>query len=594
MNTIEHGGDRTPVPEPNATGAREDLRPQERKPSTGGIPSHTFPPVPAEGVTIGQVYDMLRVDIEALRALTDPAARQLPAAFMAANMKANATYQTGLRQLAPELEAEVRAAASREANLGRDELVAPQRRAEPLSQNDLADLDARMAQSQLEELGWRDRDDLDDVMRALERLAGTDWRQAATLWDKYRPDDPDKPIFIDGDDKDPPTERTAATPSFMQKTVAAETPVGVRENAAKADPARPAHAVRSDGEAAFVAPASLRKRYLIADNKFYFREEEGRLAFEDKGKRLATDHDDPQVARSMVELAEAKNWTTITVKGSDEFRREVWLAASLRGLEVRGYRPSEVDRARLAELQREQTALPRNRNAHEHERARAAPKERAAVPEPGQAKGGDAAELGRALSPQQRVAVDTLAAILRERGDSEQTVAMAKAMAVERFEHPRVYAGKLVSHGPAPYQHKADNQASYYATLHGSAGDKTIWGADLERAIGDSKAVRDDAIAIAYQGKVRVTVQVKERDKKGKLTGKVIDSEADRNSWQVTRLDRLREEARERVYAAAAQTERGQPVVKIYDIAAQRDEGRDVAPSHAPSKQRAREPSVRR
>src|SRR4051812_9098994 len=48
-------------------------------------------------------------------------------------------------------------------------------------------LDTRMGQAQLQENGWRDRDDIDDIMRNLERLAGSDWQAAAKLWDKHVP-----------------------------------------------------------------------------------------------------------------------------------------------------------------------------------------------------------------------------------------------------------------------------------------------------------------------------------------------------------------------------------------------------------------------
>ena len=82
-----------------------------------------------------------------------------------------------------------------------------------VSQTFVADLDARMAKSELEELGWRNREDLDDVMRDLEILAAKNWQLAADLWDKYRPGEIDKPVFIDGNDIDEKkAERGASSP----------------------------------------------------------------------------------------------------------------------------------------------------------------------------------------------------------------------------------------------------------------------------------------------------------------------------------------------------------------------------------------------
>src|SRR5438045_8939237 len=99
-------------------------------------------------------------------------------------------------------------------------------------------------------------------MRDLERLAHRDWQRAASLWDKYRPGDIDKPVFIDGDDVDDPR-----SPSK-------------RSNAVGRDPKA---AERDDVEAKdteFLTPASVRKRFIQAANKFYFRDEENRLTFE--------------------------------------------------------------------------------------------------------------------------------------------------------------------------------------------------------------------------------------------------------------------------------------------------------------------------
>lgn len=185
--------------------------------------------------------------------------------------------------------------------------------------------------AKLEELGWRDRNDISDVMRDLEKLAAKDWQVAADLWQKYRPNDIDKPVFIDGDD-------------INEKAL---TKAGVRDDGRVVDGGKEEEA------AGVVTPESLRKRFLQAENKFYFRDDENKLAFEDKGKRLATEHNDPEIARSMVELAQAKGWSTIKLKGTDEFKREVWLQASLKGMDVQGYKPLDVDLARLEDLRKE-------------------------------------------------------------------------------------------------------------------------------------------------------------------------------------------------------------------------------------------------
>src|SRR3990167_5919183 len=63
--------------------------------------------------------------------------------------------------------------------------------------------------------------------------------------------------------------------------------------------------------------------------------------------RLATDTNSPSVARSMVDVAEARNWRSLRVTGSEDFRRLVWLEAAARGVKTLGYEPNPADQERL-------------------------------------------------------------------------------------------------------------------------------------------------------------------------------------------------------------------------------------------------------
>lgn len=89
------------------------------------------------------------------------------------------------------------------------------------------------------------------------------------------------------------------------------------------------------------------KQFLVRDGKYYFKDNNNRLAIEDRGNKLVSPEKDPRVAVSMAKLAEAKGWDSIKVKGSPEFQREVWLEASSRGVKVQGYKPTEADLAAL-------------------------------------------------------------------------------------------------------------------------------------------------------------------------------------------------------------------------------------------------------
>ncbi|MDD3293122.1 MAG: hypothetical protein PHG20_00340 [Geobacteraceae bacterium] len=107
------------------------------------------------------------------------------------------------------------------------------------------------------------------------------------------------------------------------------------------------------------APPIVKKSYLEVDGKYYFMERPDHLAFEDRGNRIRTDLNNAKIAGSMLDIAQAKGWTDIKVKGKETFRREAWLQATARGMEVKGYRPRSEDLARLRKMTLE---MPQNGN----------------------------------------------------------------------------------------------------------------------------------------------------------------------------------------------------------------------------------------
>lgn len=99
-------------------------------------------------------------------------------------------------------------------------------------------------------------------------------------------------------------------------------------------------------------PDELKKMFMTSDmnpGKFMYHDT-GKLAFTDTGAKLATQEVRPEVIQSMVRLAQEKNWQAITLKGTEEFKREAWLQASLEGIKVKGYEPKAEDLARLDTL----------------------------------------------------------------------------------------------------------------------------------------------------------------------------------------------------------------------------------------------------
>ena len=81
----------------------------------------------------------------------------------------------------------------------------------------------------------------------------------------------------------------------------------------------------------------------VGQTEYRYRGDTSRVAFTETTFRLATDNNSPSVARSMVDVAEARNWKALRVSGHEDFRRMVWLEASLRGVKTIGYEPQPAD-----------------------------------------------------------------------------------------------------------------------------------------------------------------------------------------------------------------------------------------------------------
>jgi len=96
----------------------------------------------------------------------------------------------------------------------------------------------------------------------------------------------------------------------------------------------------------------------IGRTEYRFRGDTSRVAFTESTFRLATDTNSPSVARSMVDVAEARNWRALRVSGNEDFRRMVWLEASVRGVKTLGYEPNPGD---LEVLKKEREARLVNR-----------------------------------------------------------------------------------------------------------------------------------------------------------------------------------------------------------------------------------------
>lgn len=254
-----------------------------------------------------------------------------------------------------------------------------------------------------------------------------------------------------------------------------------------------------------VVPEKVAKSYVEVEGKYYFAGRPDSLAFVDKGARLQTKLSNAQVAGSMVDIAESRGWTEIQLKGTQDFRREAWLEAASRGLEVRGYKPREEDLARLKKLASE-------RQPNEIEA-----REQADQPRTNQ---------GQPSRPRQQPE----AASQTQGQAQEATQAAQESQASEPVNR---LAGKVAEHGKAPYEHNKDNRESYYVTLENADGEKsTTWGVDLERAMEESGAKEGDTVELENQGRQPVTVNRPVKDEQGKVV-RTEQINTHRNKWDV-------------------------------------------------------------
>jgi Large polyvalent protein-associated domain 7 len=225
-----------------------------------------------------------------------------------------------------------------------------------------------------------------------------------------------------------------------------------------------------------VVPEEVRRRFVQVKNRYYFPD--GARAFTDRGTRLTTSSENTKVVRSLIQIAEARGWTEVTVRGTERFRKEAWFAARLAGLEVRGYRPSEFEQGHLVRTLGRQGPAP---------------------------------------------AIDSVTA------GSGPTPAEHDARAPEK--RGGLLTGRLVDHGPAPYRHDPHEPMSYFVRLETARGDRTVWGVDLERAFKESLTQPEtgDEVGLRSVRQEAVKVRTQKRGEAGELIER--DLETHRNHW---------------------------------------------------------------
>jgi hypothetical protein len=253
-----------------------------------------------------------------------------------------------------------------------------------------------------------------------------------------------------------------------------------------------------DEDRAKAVPDTVKRKFIQVEDKYFFPDETP--AFEDGGEKLHARAEHKEVVAALVAIAAARDWDQITVKGTEVFRRAVWMEASMRGMEVKGYKPSEIEKARLAKMLAKDG----------QDKTSSGPVENT---------------VEKGITREAEKSVDQTSHAGESKGEQMSGSALRK------------FSGELLEHGEAKYQFQKDESMSYFVRLKTDEGEKVVWGKDLKRAMEQSGTQVGERVNVEYMGNVPVKVIGNVRDEE---TGQVIDKkeiDTHRNTWNVEKVD---------------------------------------------------------
>lgn len=234
-------------------------------------------------------------------------------------------------------------------------------------------------------------------------------------------------------------------------------------------------------------PDRIRRKYYVVTSdsekdgshreaRLYADERKEYLAFKATDDRLVTRIAAAEVIRDMVSVAQHRQWKALHVRGSVEFRREAWLEASARRIEVQGYQPNGLDRQALAD----------RRAAWDRAHART--------------------------------------------NDVEARVASDRSTQADRLDYDKGVSGRLMEVGFGPYRNRADAEPSTYVAIELDDGRRhQVWGVGVVTDVADSGARPGDRISLRRDGVEPVIRAIKDTGLAG-----IERRQMWRNMWSVT------------------------------------------------------------
>ncbi|MEP3329821.1 LPD7 domain-containing protein [Sedimentitalea sp.] len=305
-----------------------------------------------------------------------------------------------------------------------------------------------------------------------------------------------------------------------------------------AEPTTPQPAKTPDER--FSMPASFLERFILtkeADRQELFRSyDDKRPAISDRGESLHTKSADRSTAMDMIELVAHRGWSSMRVKGPEEFRREMWIEGTAQGIKVQGYRPNDKDRAEA----KRRAEMIGDRVIERTDRNRTSNHQPAESVIPHQPQGNNAANV------------------------------------VPMIDYKKGIEGKITEVGTAPYRDREGAAKTPYVALDLPDGrSHKLWGVALPDMIEQNQLKVGDKATIHDIGKKTVTV--KEHDPR---TGEESDKQTFRREWGVRDIERAPERESDQVAPAQHRVD------SVVETAAPRDQGKEVSsPSDVPSDQ---------
>lgn len=292
-------------------------------------------------------------------------------------------------------------------------------------------------------------------------------------------------------------------PEISAPSAKSQKPDNVQEGSVEPD----APQLAKSRDERFAMPPSFEDRFILTretDRQDMFRSyDDTRPTISDRGDSLHTRNADRSTAMDMIELAAHRGWSSMKVKGPEDFRREMWIEATAQGIKVQGYRPNDKDRAEAG-----------GRTEMIGERV---------IERTDQGRGANGIQNGAG----------------GQKGNPEN----GTSNVVPMIDYQKGIEGKITGFGTAPYRDRDGASSTPYVALELADGrTHKLWGVALpdmidrhELKVGDRATIYDDG---------RKAVSVKSLDPK---TGEERDIETFRREWGARDISREAERENSRV-----------------------------------------------